>query len=226
MKPHTLKSDSGSVKSSTSDQKGRKTDAGTYYEVFRNNTTAVEVVVKEVHSKTKNKNIETEYQTHKRSKTNIEDLQEEIDNLKRELARTHIALMKTKKGFRSVVLEMKKQLDMVNSQEVEKQKENLVLQLENERLKTLLDFKTNVINRFKKELNIIKRLLKYTIKSVNFAPQVTENVPLSSDTEYDEFESDLKKNLHVKFVTKVLDSMGTTIDSSLSKSLKDSFDVK
>ncbi|CAH0400362.1 unnamed protein product [Chilo suppressalis] len=224
LKSRTPRSDTGSNRTSATDQKPRKADAGTCYEVFRNNTTAVEVVVKEVHSKTKNSNQHAEAQTNMR--TNIAKLEGEIENLRRELAKSNADLIKTKRGFKRIIVEMKKQLDTVNSQELERQKETLTLQLENEKLKTLLDFKSNVITRFKKELNIMKRLLKFAMKSMCLVPQTTENISFSSDTDYEEFENDFKKTLNVKFATKILDSMGTTLDSSITKSARGSFENK
>ncbi|XP_028176861.1 uncharacterized protein LOC114364761 [Ostrinia furnacalis] len=196
-----------------------ESEPGTSYEVFRNNTTAVEVIVKEVLNKNNKKKTGSNSSLH-----TIRRLQEDIENLKRELARTNSVLMRTKKGFRIIIIEMKKQLDTVNRQELERHKENLALQLENEKLKTLLESKTNMVTKFKREFSTMKRVIKLVMKHISIAPKLNENLILSSDPEFDEFANDLKRDIHVKFA-KNLDSIGATFDSStLSKDTKDSFD--
>uniref|UniRef100_A0A2A4K8L9 Uncharacterized protein n=1 Tax=Heliothis virescens TaxID=7102 RepID=A0A2A4K8L9_HELVI len=205
-----------SVKTSNIDS-----DPGTSYEVFRNNTTAVEVIVKEV-PKAKKKSAPSEYQ----DVSIIKRLQDDVDRLRNELNIANNALTRSRKGFLAMVREMKKQLDAANQRELDTQTKNLALQLDNEKLKSLLVAKTNLVNKFKKELNSMKRVMRYVIKSICYAPQVSENVTCSTDPEYDDFESELKKNTKVKFVTNVFDEMGGTFDSSISKDTKYSFDKR
>jgi soluble cytochrome b562 len=220
LKPKSLQSDNVSEKTDEPDTRSRNLESGACYEVFRNHTTAVEVVVKEVHSKNKNK-----VPTPENSNINIKKLQEEMDVLKFELDKVNKALVISRKGFQIMIREMKKQLDSANNHELESQKENMVLRLENEKLKTLMECKTNVIWKYKKELFNVKKLLKFVMKTISFIPQITENIPLS-DAEYDDFENDLKINTQLKHVTKVLDSTGATFDSTISKDVKDSFEIK
>lgn len=191
-------------------------DPGTSYEVFRNNTTAVEVIVKEV-PKGKKKGVGlAEYQ----DDTATKRLQEEADRLRTELNSTKNALMKSRKGFLAIVKEMKQQLDAANQRELDTQTRNLALQLDNEKLKSLLESKCNLLGKLKKELNSMKRVMKYVIKSICTAPTiVSENVTGVSDPEYDDFENDLKKNTKVKFACNMFDEIGT-FDSSISKDTK------
>ncbi|KAL0869367.1 hypothetical protein ABMA27_007613 [Loxostege sticticalis] len=194
---------------------------GTSYEVFRNNTTAVEVIVKEVLNKKSSKKIIFDNDA---SLQTIRRLHEEVENLQCELARRNAQLVRTKRGFRTVILEMKKQLDAVNRQEFERQKDNLALLLENEKLKSMLESKTILVTKFKREFNTMKKVLKVVIKNISIIPHVNETLIISSDPEFDEFEKDLKKDIRVKFA-KNFDSIGATFDSSiLSKDTKDSFD--
>ncbi|KAF9413450.1 hypothetical protein HW555_008342 [Spodoptera exigua] len=179
-------------------------DPGTSYEVFRNNTTAVEVIVKEVPK---------DYTMTKR-------LQEEVDRLRSELNSTKNALVRSRKGFLAIVKEMKQQLDAANQRELDTQSRNLALNLDNEKMKCLLESKCSLLSKLKKELNSMKRVMKYVIKSICVTPPVVfDNVTGFSDLEYDDFESDLKRNTKVKFACNMFDEVGT-FDSSISKDTK------
>ncbi|PZC74547.1 uncharacterized protein LOC110379534 [Helicoverpa armigera] len=205
-----------SVKTSNIDS-----DPGTSYEVFRNNTTAVEVIVKEV-PKARKKSAQSEYQ----DGSTIKRLQDDVDRLRNELNIANKALTRSRNGFLAMVREMKKQLDAANQREMDTQTKNLALLLDNEKLKSLLASKTNLVNKFKKELSSMKRVMRYVIKSICYAPHVSTNVTCSSDPEYDDFENDLKKNEKVKFASNMFDEMGT-FDSSISKdTTKYSFDKR
>lgn len=196
-------------------------DPGTSYEVFRNNTTAVEVIVKEVPKGRKKATAPAEYQ----DVTMVKRLQEDLDRLKSELNKANTSLARSRKGFLAMVREMKKQLDASNQRELETQSKNLSLQLENEKYKCLLNSKSNLLNKLKKELNSMKRVMRFVIKSICYAPQVSDNVTCSSDPEYDDFENDLKRNVKVKFAGNMFDELGT-FDSSISKEAKYSFDKR
>ncbi|KAH9628288.1 hypothetical protein HF086_017363 [Spodoptera exigua] len=191
-------------------------DPGTSYEVFRNNTTAVEVIVKEVPKGKKKGTGIPEYQ----DDTMTKRLQEEVDRLRSELNSTKNALVRSRKGFLAIVKEMKQQLDAANQRELDTQSRNLALNLDNEKMKCLLESKCSLLSKLKKELNSMKRVMKYVIKSICVTPPVVfDNVTGFSDLEYDDFESDLKRNTKVKFACNMFDEVGT-FDSSISKDTK------
>lgn len=197
-------------------------DPGTSYEVFRNNTTAVEVIVKEVPKTKKKAEPPPEYQ----DVTLIKRLQDDIARLHSELNVSKNALSRSRKGFLAIVREMRKQLDAANKSEIETQNKNLALVLDNEKLKIMLLSKSNLLNKLKKELISMKRTMRYVIKGMcNAPPQVSENVTCSSEPDYDDFENDLKRNAKVKFASNVFDEMAT-FDSSVSKDTKYSFDKR
>ncbi|KAJ8724131.1 hypothetical protein PYW07_008111 [Mythimna separata] len=199
-----------------------ESDPGTSYEVFRNNTTAVEVIVKEVPKARKKTALPSEYQ----DDTLIRRLQNDIVRLRTDLNIAKNTLAKSRKGFLEMVREMRKQLDAANQSEMETQTKNLALQLDNEKLKTMLLSKSNLLNKLKKELVSMKRVMRYVIKSIcNTPPQVLENVTCSSEPDYDEFENNLKKNFKVKFASTLFDDM-CTFDSSIEKDTKYSFDKR
>ncbi|XP_026727413.1 uncharacterized protein LOC113493572 [Trichoplusia ni] len=196
-------------------------DPGTAYEVYRNNTTAVEVIVKEVpkgkkHSPTPS----SDYQ-----ELMIRKLHEEVDRLTYDLNEASSLLFKSRNGFLAIIREMKKQLDVANQREIDTQTKNLALQLENEKLKTFLHAKSNMMVKLKKELNSMKRVMRFVIKSICYAPQVSQNVTLSSDPDYDDFENDLKRGVKVKFTGNMYEEIGT-LDSTVSKDGKISFDKR
>lgn len=207
------------ISNNTIKSEGNKSEPSTSYEVFRNNTTAVEVVVKEVMNKHKNKLLLEP----NGSLQTIRRLQEEMESLQYQLANSNSMLSKNRNGYKLIVLELKKQLDYVNRQELQKQRENLALLLENEKLKMLLESKMNSVSSLKRELSTMKKVLKSVIKSITYAPQVNDNCVLSSDPEFDDFERDMKRDF-VKLVPHSIDGMGMTFDSSFSKDMKDSFD--
>ncbi|KAJ8713829.1 hypothetical protein PYW08_007449 [Mythimna loreyi] len=198
-----------------------ESDPGTSYEVFRNNTTAVEVIVKEVPKAKKKTAPASEYQ----DDTLVRRLQNDIVRLRTDLNITKNTLTKSRKGFLEMVREMRKQLDAANQSEMETQSKNLALQLDNEKLKTMLLSKSNLLNKLKKELISMKRVMRYVIKSICNTPPVLENVTCSSEPDYEDFENDLKKNFKVKFASTVFDDMAT-LDSTISKDTKYSFDKR
>lgn len=160
----------------------------TTQEVFRNDTTSVEVIVKQVKNKN---NIES-------SKHNVETiiddrLWEDVENLKREVYVANTNLENTKKCFRLVMFEMRKQLEVSNQRELKRQTQCLVQQLENEKLKIMLESKTHLVRKLKKELANVKRTIKLVSKGIRSIPVSERSV--QSDLEYTEFESDLKTNI-------------------------------
>lgn len=187
-------------------------EPGTSYEVFRNNTTAVEVIVKEVPQRRMRDPIHHEII--------IRRLHEEIMNLKQESDKANSRLISTRQGFKRLVYEMKKQIETANQKELEKYTKNLALELENEKLKTLLESKCNLIAKLKKEFVSMKRVLKFVLKGVSCAPQLTEYYTFNSDPEYDDFEKGLKRETRVKF-TNMFEGAGAgaTFDSTMSKDL-------
>ncbi|KOB77477.1 Uncharacterized protein OBRU01_02735 [Operophtera brumata] len=184
-------------------------DSATSYEVFRNNTTAVEVVVKDVF---KGKKRATP--SDQKDKT-LYRLEADIERLTSQLENANITLAKTRQGFQTIIRAMKKQIVTVNVRESDKQAENLSLKLENEKLRIILDSKTKLLSRMKKEITTMKRVLKFVIKSVCSTPEIPVPVnTIDSDQEYENFKTDMKKNVRVKFLDQ---DFTETFDSTISK---------
>lgn len=212
---------------SADSQTEKLVDPGTAFEVFRNNTTAVEVIVKEVPIKSKKtinqRTAETtqslyEKQTEKND-LKYERMLDEIEQLKSEVYLANRRYFTAKRDLKCLVFELKKQLDMLCQREIEEQTKSLSLQFENEKLQAIMNSQTVIINRLKKELNIMKHALKFVFKGICIAPQTSNNVTCGSDIEYDDFEKGLKKENQVKFAAN-FDGLaatgigGNTFDSS------------
>ncbi|XP_075983027.1 uncharacterized protein LOC142981196 [Anticarsia gemmatalis] len=193
-------------------------EPSTSYEVFRNNTTAVEVIVKEVPRNKKNA----------RTQDTIESLETrlggDVDRLKKELNKANGTLERSRKEFQMCIREMKKQIDLTNQREMDTRNKNLALLLENEKLKTVLNAKTNLVNKLRTELSNLKRIIKFVVKSILREPKLEAlSANCSSDPEYDDFENSLKKDLKIKLAA--FDEM-TTFDSTMSKEDKTSFNKR
>ncbi|CAG9565191.1 unnamed protein product [Danaus chrysippus] len=161
----------------------KKLDTNQAHEVFRNNITAVEVIVKQI----KNKNAK-EYTPEEK---NIDCLHEEIEKLKTELSSAKRSLEVTKKCFSSIMFELGKQLETANQRELKRQTKNIVLQLEKEKMKTLLESKTNLVCKMSKEMLYMKRVVKLLGKSIGCMASASDDI--HSRSEYEEFENDLLK---------------------------------
>lgn len=183
-------------------------DQGTSYEVFRNNTTAVEVIVKDV-LRGKKKSIDF-------SGLKFNRIQADIDKLHIKLDNTNEILAKTRKGFRTIVWEMKKLMAGFNTREAETQAANLALKLENEKLKLMLESKTKLVSQSKKELSVLKRVLKSTVKSICNAPEIPEIFERNSDTDYEDFESDLRSNTQTPLKPVKTPHKNDTFDTTFS----------
>lgn len=184
----------------------------TTQEVFRNDTTSVEVIVKQVKNKN---NIES-------SKHNVETiiddrLWEDVENLKREVYIANTNLENTKKCFRLVMFEIRKQLEVANQRELKRQTKCLVQQLENEKLKILLESKTHLVRKLKKELANVKRTIKLVSKGIRSIPVSDRSA--QSDLEYTEFESDLKTNIGPTSVCNAGDGHEFTYETTLSSNM-------
>lgn len=176
-------------------------------EVFRNDTTAVEVIVKQVKNKTKKLNGIND-------KTNIDQLYECIELLTTEVNKAKMNLDEMKNSFKIVMFEMERQLDAANQRELKTHTKNLFLQLEKEKLKTILDSKSNLITKLKKELFSMRRIIKLVSKGIRFVSFSSESASLS-DSEYTEFENDLSKDFS-KIITSNKDSVNTTNETMLN----------
>lgn len=203
-------------------------DPGTAFEVFRNNTTAVEVIVKEVPTKSK-KTIKqratetTQLLYEKQVDPKLEKMLGEIEQLKSEVYVANRRYFTVKRNLKCLVFELKKQLDLLSQRECEEQKKSLVLQLENEKLQTMMDSQSVIINRLKKELIHMKRTLKFVVKGICFAPQVSNNATYGSDIEYENFEKGLKDENQIKFATN-FDSLAAAVNGNTFDSSFPSFD--
>ncbi|XP_050665941.1 uncharacterized protein LOC126966109 [Leptidea sinapis] len=149
-------------------------------EVFRNNTTAVEVVVKNV----TNKNEYPKKDTIGNVKE-IARLYKDIEILKASVDKANQNLDRNRKLFGTVLSQIQKQLEVANQRELREQTKNLLLQLEKEKLKTELESKTNLVMKLKRELLSVRRLFKTIIKEMQTSEKYNE---LISDN-YQEFES-------------------------------------
>lgn len=214
----------------SADSKSEKfVEPGTTFEVFRNNTTAVEVIVKEVPTKSKKtpnqRTTETTQSLYEkqREKNDLkyERMIDEIEQLKSEVYSANRRYFTAKRYLKSLVFELKKQLDFLCQREIEEQTKSLSLQLENEKFQAVMDSQSVIINRLKKELINMKGTLKFVMKGIHIPPQVTNNVTYGSDIEYDDFEKGLKKDNEVKLATN-FDGLaatgvgGNTFDSTFS----------
>lgn len=133
------------------------------HEVFRNDTTAVEIIVKQV----KNKNIQVKNSIGENSVTK---LSRDIEHLKNELNQANKNLDEAKKCFKLVLFEMGKQLQAANQRELKRQTQNLVLQLEKDKLSSILESKTNLLTKLRKELLGIRRIIKMVNKGIRSVP--------------------------------------------------------
>ncbi|KAJ0173806.1 hypothetical protein K1T71_010955 [Dendrolimus kikuchii] len=211
-------------------------EPGSSYEVFRNGTTAVELVVKDVGNRQRKNDIthilelkklqneveilRSEVKNPKTATNNdatLKTLQAEIDKLKAELNEANASLNKTKKSFRIIMQGMKKQLDLANQKELEEQTKNVTLQFENEKLATLLISKSNLVNKFKDELVNLKRALKFVVKNISSTPKIAENFDYIG---FKNYEDDLKRQGKIR-INNLYDGT-TTFDSSMSKDAKSS----
>lgn len=193
---------------------------GTSYEVFRNNTTAVEVIVKEVQAKNR-KRAEVIVGTDETLKIKI--LEEANESLTSELKKSNSMLLKTRHGYKILISELKKQLDVAFARDAEMQVKYLNLQLENEKLRSVLESKNKLVVKFKKEFDNLKRVVKLVIKGINFVPARANILNFDFDTDYGNFEKYLRENPQVKFDSNGFDGM-STFDSTLSKVLKNNID--
>ncbi|CAH2266069.1 jg9121 [Pararge aegeria aegeria] len=182
-------------------------------EVFRNDTTAVEVVVKQIKNKKKienpNHNVEALVEINDR-------LCEDMAKLKRELNKANRNLEDMKKCFRLVTFEIVKQLDAANQRELKQQTQYLLQQLEKEKLKTVLESKTNLVRKLRKELINVKRFFKKVIKGIRHVVPLSETF-VQSDLEYTEFESDMKMKLpNTHIVNKMFGSHEASFETIFS----------
>ncbi|KAJ2942088.1 hypothetical protein O0L34_g11005 [Tuta absoluta] len=197
-------------------------ESGTSYEVFRNNTTAVEVIVKDVPlRRRRTKTTLNDYNQINDSK--IQKLIEENENLKIDLNKANTKLALARKGFTSLVTELQNQLVTVSRREMEQQYINIRLKMENEKFKTNLELKSRLVTKLRKELAGMQRLLKYVVKWLKCSPVVADSYSLASDTEYDEFEKGLKHDTRVNFSPSSFNVTGdndnVTLDGNISKNM-------
>ncbi|CAH2094299.1 unnamed protein product [Euphydryas editha] len=155
------------------------------HEVFRNDTTAVEVIVKQV----KNKNIQAQNTI---GEKNVTRLYQEIEHLRNELNKTNKNLDEAKKGFELVLFEMGRQLQAANQRELKSQTQNLVLQLEKEKLSSILESKTNLVAKLRKELLGMRRIIKLVNKGIRSVPRF--NASEETGSEYTAFVNKLKES--------------------------------
>lgn len=187
-------------------------DPGTSFEVFRNNTTAVEIIVKELPKKDKKRPDDNQTLLLREQR-----LLEVIEKLKIELNKANGKFGKTKESYSALIYELKRQLDLANQRETELLSKTLSLELENDKLSILLESKSSMVEKLKRELNNMKRLLKFVIKGIWTTPFWPLSCTQQSDQDYEDFEKGLKKE-PFKFAN-YLDGTGVTFDSTMSKDM-------
>ncbi|XP_028026956.1 uncharacterized protein LOC114240579 [Bombyx mandarina] len=154
------------------------------YEVFRNNTTAVEVTVKEIANK---KNDQTG--------STVKSLHEEMNKIKSELNKANDSIGKMRESFSIIVCEMKKQLDLSNKREFDLQTKYLNALFDKEKMVALLESKTKLVQKLKNELNVMKRVLKLVIKGIQNVPEFPESCTCELD--FSELDDDFKKDINI-----------------------------
>lgn len=184
-----------------------------HQEIFRNNTTAVEVIVKQTGNK-KSRPIasNTIFDNDK-----IKRFADDIENLKMQLGEANKNLDDTKMKFKIVMYEMQKQLEAAYQRELKRQTKALAMQLEKEKFRTLLECKSKLIKKLTKELLSMRRILKIVIKGIRSTPALPTTLLSKSDIEYAEFEEYLGKDAFC--MSNILDSDGLTFESILSSKM-------
>ncbi|KAI5631506.1 hypothetical protein NE865_15783 [Phthorimaea operculella] len=185
--------------------------SGTSYEVFRNNTTAIEVIVKDIPLRRRRTKTTLNNYNHT-DDSKIQKLEEENENLKIDLNKANTKLALARNGFTGLVTELQNQLVKVSRREMEQQYINIKLKMENEKLKTHLESKSRVVTKLRKELTGMQRLLKYVVKVLKISPRLRDSYSVNSvDTEYDEFEKGLKHETRVSFSPSSFDATGASV---------------
>lgn len=206
-------SPSPSVRSQSS-HRTRSNDPETAYEVFRNNTTAVEVIVKDV-AKGERRRCHGPHAP--KCGETLTKLDEDNQHLKNEVTKNQARLVITRRAFTAIVSELKKQLDAANKRDAETQKELLALRLENEKLKAMHETKCNLIVKLRRELLNVRRVLKFVMKNIFNIPQTSESFA-TSDPDYEDFEAELKKEYNktraALLAQEILDATGGTGDTT------------
>ncbi|XP_013147735.1 PREDICTED: uncharacterized protein LOC106110453 [Papilio polytes] len=175
------------------------------HEVYRNDSTAVEVVVKEINGRKKKK--ET---AHVNTDITIRSRNKEIEGLKKQLREAKIGTEEVIESSRIITLEIKKQLDKAYQRELKEQTKNIALQLENMKLRALLDSKTILVKKLLKELINVRRVVKVVAKGLGSSAQ-SAHVSTKSDPGYRSFDKDLQHS----FLVDALGIESLTFNSTL-----------
>lgn len=185
------------------------TTQNNHQEVFRNNTNAVEVIIQQTgNKKSRPLASNTIFDNEK-----IKKFADDIENLKIQLTEANKNLNDTKMKFKIVMYEMQKQLEAAYQRELKRQTKALAMQLEKEKLRTLLECKSKLIRKLLKEIITMRRILKIVIKGLRYTPKLLNK----SDIEYADFEEYLRKD--AVCVSNILDSDGLTFESILSSKM-------
>ena len=141
-----------------------------------------------------------------------------INKLTNEVTETKINLKETKNGFKLIMLEMERQLEVASQREAKAHTKYLLLQIEKEKLMTLLESKSNLILKLKKELMNARRIIRFKKLNVNKKLRCFFHLPENfADLEYTEFESGFKNESSNLLLTK--DTIDVVNDSSLSSNI-------
>lgn len=184
-------------------------DGSSSYEVFRNNTTAVEVIIKQVSKKLSTSSLSEKFDEE------IKSLHEENEELFTRLNRNRVVHETEKNNLKKIIIALNTQLSEVNKEELYIQTQNINLNLENEKLKTILESKTSFIKKLIKELDNLKRIIKILVKNSCKSPRTS--ISISTDVDYEDFKMNLNKEFCKHETLNDLVEKNCAIDSFVSK---------
>ncbi|CAH2045955.1 unnamed protein product, partial [Iphiclides podalirius] len=137
---------------------------------------------------------------------------EEMEALKKRLAETIANANVKTESSKAIALEINKQLERAHQRELKEQTRNLALQLENLKLRALLDTKANLVNKLMRELSSVRRVVKHVARGLGESAQ-SPHLANNTDLEYGTF----KKELEESFLAAALGNDGVIFDSTNSE---------
>lgn len=183
------------------------------YNLNTNNVRNFEILENSIQVPMEENNMEIKHGDRKENNLlDTEKLYNCIYNLTKEVNEAKMNLEETKNGFKIIMFEMERQLEVANQREVKAHTKYLLLQMEKEKLMSLLDSKSNLILKLQKELMNAKRIIKFVNKRLRCFFHLPEN---ASDFEYVEFESGFKNESSKLMSTK--DTIDITNETTISQ---------
>lgn len=171
------------------------------------------VLRSDVHSKItigkRNKLTDT---VHTNTDITIRNRSKEMEELKERLAETIKKTNLKTQSSRAITFEINRQLEVAHQRELKEQTRNLALQLENMKLRALLDAKANLVNKLMKELSSVRRVVNHVSKDLAEASQLPELIN-KSNLVHGKFKKEYVDNL----MAEALKISGITYDSTQSE---------